>query len=202
MQNPYTGYTEQALFAAMAKGEESAFAELFRLYHHRVYGLTLKLVKDQVAAEDLAQEVFVKLWESREKMVEVNDVKSYLLTMAANHTYNYLRKLLNEEAMFKRLTVLMEDRLAENADARALLRNSEQLVQEAVDRLPPQQQQVYRLSFFEGLPYAEIAEKLAISQNTVRNHLVAANRSVRKYLLDSQGYSPLFLLLLLLDQHG
>lgn len=198
MQHPYASHTEQMLFAKIADDDVEAFTELFRRYSRRIQALVFKLTKSKEAAEDVTQEVFIWLWDHRKNLREIDAVQSYLFKMAANRTNNFLRSMLNDERKCLRLGEIMRDRLADSADGQALLHNSEKLLMEAIDQLPQQQQKVYRLRFFDELDYEQIGDRLNISQNTVRNHFVAANRAIRTYLIEKQGFLPGVLVYLLL----
>jgi RNA polymerase sigma-70 factor (ECF subfamily) len=180
---------EKSLFAAIAKGEEAAFTELFKRYDKRIYYFTLKMIKTEDLAEEITQDVFIKLWEKRETLVSVLNPEAYILTIAANHTMNQIQKHLSEKKMRQRLARLMREKFENNADELLLLHDSQTMVRQAVDKLPPQQKRVYQLSRDEGLNYDEIAGTMDISRHTVRNHLVEALRSIRQYV-DDQGPVP------------
>ncbi|MDP4251189.1 MAG: RNA polymerase sigma-70 factor [Bacteroidota bacterium] len=175
-------YPEKELFAAISKGDEAAFTELFRRYDKRFYFFALKMIHDPVIAEDLTQEIFIKIWENRRILDTVNNPEAYLLTTAANHALNQIKKNLSEQKMLKRLAAYSRENFISNTDERLLLHDQEALLQQALERLPKQQKRVYHLSRLSGLNYEEIAGILKISPHTVRNHLVEALRSIRCYL--------------------
>lgn len=191
MRSSYSSYSNQALFAALPKGDEEVFTELFKRYDTRIHRFVLKMVKLESEAEELTQDIFVHLWDQRLKLDGVENGEGFLITMAAHRVYNYVRKSLNEEKMRARLAQVMLEQASESADGLALLHGSENLVKQAIDKLPEQQKKVFLASFYEGLNYGEIAQKLKISPNTVRNHLVAANRSIRLYINEQGAVSIL-----------
>ncbi len=190
---PQPDHSDKELFLQIAEGDQSAFAELFRRYDRRIYPFVLKMIKEPSLAEEIAQEIFVKLWEQRAKLATVDNPQSWLLTLAAHHTLDQIRIRLNERKMLQRLSELWKGASANDTEETLQFRESSALVQQAVDQLPLQQQKVFRLSREEGLNYQEIGARLDISPNTVRNHLVEALRSIRVYL-EEHGELPVLLL--------
>lgn len=179
-----TGYTDQDLFQLIAQADEAAFSELFRRYDKRIYPFVLKMIKDSVLAEEITQEIFIKLWSHREKLPYIDQPESYILTIAARYTLDQIRKRINEGRMLQRLRIVLKNNTHNDTEEALLLRDSAALIQKAVNQLPPQQKAVYKLSRQEGLKYDEIASELNISQNTVRNHLVKALQYIREFLQD------------------
>jgi RNA polymerase sigma-70 factor (ECF subfamily) len=191
----YSSHTDEQLLSLLKNDDEAAFTELFRRYDKRIYFFALKMIKNETLAEEIVQEIFIKLWNKRDALTPIDNAQAYILTIAANHTLNQIKKHLSEQRMLDRLAALMKEKFTNNVEELLLLHDSETLVMQAVDKLPPQQKRVYLLSRQEGLNYEEIADKLNISRNTVRNHLVEALRSIR-YYIDEQGKVPVTLLAL------
>jgi RNA polymerase sigma-70 factor (family 1) len=185
-------HTDKSLFTEISSGDQSAFAELFRRYDRRIYPFVLKMIKSEALAEEITQEIFIKIWEQRAKLATVDNPEAWLLTLTAHHTLDQIRKRLNERNMLQRLANLWKDAAANDTEETIQHRESASLVRAAVERLPLQQRKVYRLSREEGLDYREIGARLEISPNTVRNHLVQALRSIRVYL-EEHGELPVFL---------
>jgi RNA polymerase sigma-70 factor (family 1) len=184
-------YTDRDLFRLIALGDEPAFAELFRRYDRRIYPFVLKMIKSQILAEEIAQEIFIKIWRHRESLSIIEQPESYILTIAARHTLDQIKKRLNEHKMLQRFSAGLSPTHNEPEEL-LLLKDTEELIQRAVDQLPPQQKSVYLLSRKQGLSYEEIGQELKISPNTVRNHLVKALAAIRIWL-EQQDQLPLFL---------
>ena len=185
-------YTDHELFRSIATGNESAFAELFRRYDRRIYPFVLKMIKDTVLAEEITQEIFIKIWRYRETLTAIDQPESYILTIAARHTLDQIKKRLNEHRMLKRFSAGFKS-AHNDPEELLLLKDTEELIQRAVDQLPPQQKSVYLLSRKQGMSYEEIGRELNISPNTVRNHLVKALATIRIWL-EQQDQLPVFLL--------
>jgi RNA polymerase sigma-70 factor (ECF subfamily) len=185
-------YTDRDLFRLIALGDEPAFAELFRRYDRRIYPFVLKMIKNPLLAEEIAQEIFIKIWRHRETLHTIDQPESYILTIAARHTLDQIKKRLNENRMLQRFSAGLSS-AHNDPEELLLLKDTEELIQRAVDQLPPQQKSVYLLSRRQGMSYEEIGRELNISPNTVRNHLVKALAAIRVWL-EQQDQLPLFLL--------
>lgn len=184
-------YTDRDLFRLIALGDEPAFAELFRRYDRRIYPFVLKMIKSPILAEEITQEIFIKIWRHRESLSVIEQPESYILTIAARHTLDQIKKRLNEHKMLQRFSAGLSPTHNEPEEL-LLLKDTEELIQRAVDQLPPQQKSVYLLSRQQGLSYEEIGQELKISPHTVRNHLVKALAAIRIWL-EQQDQLPLFL---------
>jgi len=168
-----------------------AFEELFRRYDRRIYPFVLKIIRTEALAQELTQEIFIKIWQHRQKLAAVENPEAYIFTMAVRHTLDQVKRRLNESRMLQRLAAVRP--LTHNDTEEALLlRDRAALLQQAVDQLPPQQKAVYILSRQNGLDYDQIGRELNISPNTVRNHLVKALQFIKTYMRD-QDLLPTFL---------
>jgi RNA polymerase sigma-70 factor (ECF subfamily) len=176
-----TQHTDHDLFRLIAKEDQTAFSELFRRYDKRIYPFVLKMIKTPVLAEEITHEIFIKIWKHRDKLPAIDQPEAYILTIAARHTLDQIKKRLSENKMLQGLSASKENS-HNDTEEKLLLRDRAALVQQAVDQLPPQQRSVYELSRLEGMNYEQIARQLQISPNTVRNHLVKALRSIRDYM--------------------
>lgn len=192
----FRSYSNDALLLQLQHSSEGAFAELFARYERRIYNFTFKMVKDQNIATDITQEVFIRIWTKRTQLSEVRNMEAYIFTIASNLTLNQIKKNVREREIRERLLSQWQQRKSSDADNLLLLHDCESLVAKVVDNLPPQQQRIYKLSREEGLNYDEIAHRVQISPNTVRNHLVKALQTIRVFI-EKQGQIPhLFLLLI------
>jgi RNA polymerase sigma-70 factor (ECF subfamily) len=189
------------LLALVAKGDETAFHTLFTQYRHKVYHSALRLLQSASHAEDVLQEVFMKLWVGREKLPEINCFSAYLATITRNHIYNALRKLANEELLLEKL---LSPHPADRPDApieNLSLKELQDTLQKVIATLTPQQKKVFELSRMEGLKHEEIATRLNISRETVKKHISEALRIVRGQVLRHRQI-PQLSLLLIFFQHS
>lgn len=157
------------------------FKGLFDNYKDRVYGYVLKICRSPYAAEEITQEIFMKLWFCRDLLHEIENPDAYIFRMAKNKTLNYLRQAKHDEKLLQQLQQQMKTE-ENDADQKAVMADYERLLREALALVSPQRRQVYQLSRIQGLSYDEIAAHLQLSRNTVRNHLVEALRFIRTYM--------------------
>jgi len=194
----YSTHTDSELFKLVAQSEETAFSEIFRRYDKLIYPFVLKMIKTESVAEELTQEIFIKLWFNRQKLKDVSNPSSYLFSIAANHTLDHIRKKLNERRMLNHLSEKLKGDSSNNTEESMLFRDCEALIEKALTGLPPQQKKIYTLSRQHGLKNEEIANQLSLSPNTVRNHLSDALKSIRTYM-EKKGQVYISLLILLLQ---
>ncbi len=190
-------YDERALFVLVAEGDEAAFRRLFESYTPKLNAFFLKMTKDAGPARDLVQEVFLNIWLYRASLASVDNPSAYIYRIASNIAIAHFRK---EDVQRKVLAGLSYDKPNQQNFDESLqitqLKEVQGLINEAVKKLPPQQQQVFRLSREDGLSRGEIALKLGLAEKTVRNHLTLSLRAIQQFLADHHAmYIPVFLLL-------
>jgi len=174
-------FQEHELLRQVAMGDEIAFRQLFTLYHHQLGAYIYRITESTEVAEEIVQDVFLKIWMSREALQVVKNFRAYLFVTSKNHALNVLRKIIRER---NRQSNWDEDTinaipLADNDD---LTSQYYGLLDKAIDCLPPQQQKVYLLSRHEHLKYIEIAERLNLSRETVKKYLQIAVSSITNYI--------------------
>lgn len=160
---------------------EIAFKQLYDRYKNRIYGYALTITHSTHAAEEITQELFIKLWTNRESLDNIDNIEHYIFTMARNRTLNYLRKAANDAQLLAHLRGAMVFANNEVEDY-VIIDDYKAIVEKAINQLSPQRRMVFRLSRYEGLKMEEIAQQLHLSRNTVKNHLAAALRFIRTYL--------------------
>jgi RNA polymerase sigma-70 factor (family 1) len=174
---------EKDLFLLISKGDERAFHQLFHLYNKQLLPFIYKLVQSDAAAEEIVQEVFIKIWNNRQKLSEINVPKAWIIRIVSNEAYNYLRKQATEGRLLKNIKERSQEHTLTPEDAMSE-RELSTIIQSGISQLPPQMKMVYLLNKEDGLSIAEIAEKLGISPNTVKNHLVSALKKLRIYIIE------------------
>jgi len=179
---PNTAHYSTAV-ARLAKGEEAAFREIFEHFSPKVHGYALRIVHSAVDAEELVQEVFLKLWLNRERLANVENFDAYLFTIARNATYNYLKRISVEKRA--RLGFAEQVPFHEPPTEEAIIYGDyAKFLHRAIERLSPQQRLIYNLCHREGMKYDEVAAKLKISKFTVKTHMQQALRSIKMQLRD------------------
>ena len=172
-----------------------SFTEVYRAYHSYLFHFALKFLKSSELAEELVHDVFLKLWENRVRLDAELSLKGYLIKICKNHIINILSRASREKAIM--LEISKSGSTAHNETENAIMSaDYEAHADSLISQLPPQRQKVFRMYRFEEMNPEEISRQLGISKGTVKDHLLKANRFIRKYLQASTGI-PLKVILLL-----
>lgn len=174
-------YDEAALLALLKQDSEYAFQLIFDLYRNRVYRIAMLYVKSSALAEDIVQDVFMKIWFQRKNLPELVSFEAWICTLSKNLTINCLKKLAHEWKARQHWN--KENNLVEDTTDHKI-RNAQysELLSQAIAQLPEQQQKVYRLAKETGLSYEAIAQELSISPLTVKTHMARALAAIRSFL--------------------
>lgn len=176
-----TIYEEKELLHRVAGGDEIAFRQIFHHYHRILRPFVVKLTRSDLAAEEVLQEVFLKIWLYREKLALVENPKAYIVRIVSNESLNYLRLQAKNNRLFEEIGQIPAQEYS-SPEQTLSYRETEQLIQEAVRQMPAGCQQVYRLSREEHKRIPEIASALNLSDSTVKNQLVKALKIIRLYI--------------------
>jgi RNA polymerase sigma-70 factor (family 1) len=188
---------DAVLLQRLVQGDETAFRELYEDYQGRLFLFAYRFTKSKEAAEEIVQDVFVKLWEKREQIKIEKNFAGYLFRVTRNLIIDGLKRAALDKKVQQRIYTHMQ--VLRNPIADELLNKElERLHQQAINALTEQRRTVYLLSREEELSYAEIAERLGISKNTVHNHMVSALQSIREHLSNHPDLSAVTLILILL----
>jgi RNA polymerase sigma-70 factor (family 1) len=181
--------TATALFTAAdhnnpEKALEILFSDIFRQHEHRLFILALRLTKSEQTASDIIQEVFLKLWEQREKMAGINNMEAWLYRLTENKIIDFLRKAAADNRLKEKIWAGLQQIMNET-ESHIAAKEYNQIIQKAINELPPQRRLIYQLNKEEGLDYQQIADELKISRHTVKNQLFTAVQSVRRFITKS-----------------
>jgi len=188
-----TAYDEVAVLSAVTAGDQKAFERLFLQYKDRVYTIAFTYTENRVIAEEIVQDVFVRVWKNRHKLEEIDVFSSWVYTIARNRALTALQKIAREGERREELVSYLP---TEVSDAEERVENNymEELLEKALTRLSPQQRTVFVLSRLQGRSRKEVAEMLNLSPATVSVHLTIALRSIRAFLTNHLEWSSLLLL--------
>ena len=178
--NNFTIKNEKALLKKVSQGDEEAFSQIFYAYHNKLGAYVYRFTESREAAEDIVQEVFLKIWTDREKLATVERFGAYLYVLSRNHTLNRLRQLAKKRVKEKEAL----EALKQSSPAIETKENDPdyyEIMDRAVEKLPPQQHKVYTLKYRKHLKYKEIAQQMGISPETVKKYLKLAKQSITKY---------------------
>ncbi|HTF27693.1 MAG TPA: RNA polymerase sigma-70 factor [Flavitalea sp.] len=162
-------------------GDETAFRLAYGLYSGKIYKLAYRFLKNQELSEEIVQETFITFWLNRDKLDPNLNLWPYLHVITKRLSINSLKQIYkstdNLQLLIQR-TILEHSHIDEYIAAEDL----KIFTQKIIDQLPRQQQLVFKLSRNDGLSYKEIADKLQISQHTVRNHMIQALKTLKTHL--------------------
>lgn len=188
--------TEKELVIGLRQGDRKAFQLLFEYYAKRIFAFAKGYLKSNSDAEEIVQNVFVKVWNVRASVNTELSFKSYLFKI----TYNDVREFFNKQSRENRYkheildyAIEFDNRTEDRIDYKSLL----DLVETRIEQLPPRQREVMVLSKKQGIPTQEIAALLEISPRTVEKHLAEALKQLKKDLGEDHIAGLLFYYLFL-----
>jgi len=174
--------TERMLLRQVATGDQTSFTILFKHYSKTVYPFALKLTRSDELAEEILQEIFLKIWINRQNLPEIENFGAYINRMTRNYAYNVLRRIAHENLISFELSKQMTEEVNSTEDT-VIYRDLEHSLNRAISCLTPQQKLVYTLCQQEGLKYSEVAGRLNISSSTVHTHMKLALKFIRTYFV-------------------
>ena len=188
---------ENELVTRLRDDNQEAFAQLYRLYSGRLLGYIIRLVKSDWYAAELLQDTFVKLWNNRKNIDPDGSFRSYLFRIAENNVYDFFRKAARD----KKLQEAIIKNACENyrhVEENLLTKENEQILQDAINLLPPKRRQIFQLIKIEERSYEEVSTLLNISVSTINDHIVKATKSIhealKQYHIAELGMIFIFLL--------
>lgn len=188
-------YIEQTLLGSISQGNEEAFRELYELYVPRLIPFVRSLVQTESLVNDVIQQTFLCIWIGRKKLEEVNDAKSYIFKIAANTCYKIFRRNQVEKKVFTKMDS-PEDIDQDNPQEALQMRELMKALEYSIGQLSPQRKKIYLLSRQHGLTIPEIASRLGLSVNTVRNTLSSSLEDIRDHLVKRGYHLTVFFIIL------
>ena len=185
-------FRDEQIALALSKRDEAAFEQVFKTHYKNLHAYAFTVLKDEVAAEEMVQQVFFKLWERSDRLTISGSVAAYLYRAVHNESLNYLKHLKVKSSHQLHVAYSMKNK-SEQEQPKLMGKELENKFREALNELPEQCRTVFQLSRFEEMKYKEIADKLDISVKTVENHMGKALKLLRTKLVD---FLPLLILLL------
>jgi RNA polymerase sigma-70 factor, ECF subfamily len=184
--------TDEVLFDKVKQDDNAAFESLFRTYYATLSHYACAILQDLDEAEEIVQDVFVKIWEKRTQLTIETSFKAYIYQSVKNKCLNHIR---NKKTQNSHLTII-DKRDYESPNALTDLTADElnDKLYEAMEALPPKCKQIFQLSRLDGLKHAEIATQLDLKVKTIENQIGIALKFLRNHLAD---YLPTYVLLLL-----
>ena len=188
---------ERSLILRLIGGDEDAFCELYATYKNRLIYFAMRFLKSREYAEDVFQDAFTVVWQSRRFINPDASFYSYLYTIMRNRILNQLRNAANEEKLKESILSQALD-YTEDTKREVMLNDLKSLISHALQQLTPRQREIFEMSREAQLSHKEIADKLGISVNTVQEHISISLKLIRTYLIKYSGSEYVDLLLLLI----
>jgi RNA polymerase sigma-70 factor (family 1) len=174
-------FNEKQILQQLSQGSETAFEKIYYFYSQRLYSKVLRLVKSDVIAEEILQDVFLVIWDNRSNIDPEKSFCSYLFCIATNKCYDYYRKIKKDKEFLRKLT-----QPSGNTDTiEQCIINKEFLaiINDAIELLPPKRKLIFRLCKIEYKSYADVSTQLGISLSTISDHIVKANHFIKNEIV-------------------
>lgn len=191
--------TDTELAILLIHDDEAAFSELYVRYKDKLYYFCLHLLKSKEEANDIVQEIFIRIWESRSFINPDLSFSSFLYTMARNRIMNYFRDM-DIDIKVKEMIASQKITTEETAESQIIYTEYQEILRTAIEQLPTQRQRIFNMSRIENMSHKEIAAELNISVNTVQEHISEALKFIKIYFNKNADLTmslllPLFILL-------
>lgn len=184
------------LVVRLIRDDQEAFCELYAKYKDRLLYFTMRFVKSREFAEDIYQDAFTVIWQSRRFLDPEGAFSSYLYSIVKNRVLNELRNIENDRKLKSHILANTLDH-SDSTNQHLLTNELEAILVKALKKLTPRQRQIFEMSRNEQMAHKEIAEMLGISVFTVQEHISIALKSIKHYLKEYPDYLLGFLLILI-----
>ena len=188
-------FNEKLLVKGLMFGEAKAFRKLFNTYKNDVYAYSMSMLKSKELAEEIVQDVFLNIWQHRDRLNPDLSFKSYVFTITRNLTFNLISKVANNRKLIGEVFYESQKSYSPIEDELADI-DYENIKKKAIDTLPPKRKIIFEMSRNEDKSYEEISKELNISISTVKCQMNKALSTMRDFL---QKHGDVTLLITLLS---
>ncbi|HEY8513326.1 MAG TPA: RNA polymerase sigma-70 factor [Cyclobacteriaceae bacterium] len=178
----HSRHDEEFLFASIRKGDKEAFAELFNRYWNTAFFIAYQKLRDQGAAEEVVQDLFISLWNKRESLA-IHNFSSYLYACVKNKCLNYIESKIIEKKhwdYYKQFIPQADYETEKMVSYNTLL----EAINTSMESLPKKTRRVFQLNRLEGRSVSEIANALNLSEKAIEYHLARSLKHLRMHLKD------------------
>ena len=172
----------------LVEGDEEAFVMLYNKYHRKIYYTALKITGSEELAQDVTQDVFLKIWETRSRIDPHQNFAAYIHVICRNVIFNLYKKAALEDTIRKQLQQFAAITTSDEEDD-DFYESYKELLYKAIEELPVQRRKIYEYCKLKGKTYDHLAHTLCISRSTVQDHIVKANKFIKESLLKYGGAS-------------
>ena len=179
-------YNEKLLLQQLSEDSEIAFEKIYNFYSPRLYCRILRMLKSEAIAEEILQDVFLIIWDTRNKLDPEKSFCSYLFCIATNKCYDYYRRMVRDKKLLQKLNGLSG--YFDSIDEDVINKESSAILYHAIEQLPPKRKLIFRLCKVEGKSYEEVGLQLGISPSTISDHIVKANLFIKDQIIKQGHY--------------
>ncbi len=174
-------HQEQMLICQLRAGDKQAFNQLFYQHERKLYNFSCKLLHSQEDAEEIVQEVFIRVWEHRATLKEGFPFEAFIIRIAKNLIYNKAKRRVNEYA-YKEYCLKHTTPAPLTTENEVNFNTLEALTSHFIEQLPPKRKTIFTLSRISGLTNQEIARQMNVSTSTVENQINKTLKALRHHL--------------------
>ena len=184
------------LVKGLMRGDKKSFDGLYNYYYPKLYTFSKSFLKVEDDINDILQETFIKLWDNRHNIKNVETFNSWIFTVTKNAVVSFFRTKIKDRDFEGRVKQMAtSERLVFNSDLE--YEDLKERVEQIIDQLPEKRRKIFKLSREEALSYRDIAERMDISIKTVEDHMLYSLRFLRKRLKDVELFTLLYIYLFL-----
>jgi RNA polymerase sigma-70 factor (ECF subfamily) len=190
-EQPFSVDFSSVLLSQIAAGDQAAFRQVYLAFYKRLYQFALAIVKTKEPAEEIVEDVFIRIWQQKDGLLTIRNLRVYLYTATKNTALNYLSKKARESITepFDHIQIEL-DGSAITPEQILITTEMYKKIQKAVEALPPRCKMIFKLVREDGLRYKEIAEILNISVNTIDVQMAIAVKRIA-FALEAEFGFPL-----------
>lgn len=192
-----TGKSNKELLLLLQNDDRVAFYNIYERFSKRLYGFVIRYLKNESDTEEIVQEVFIKIWEARNKIDIYSSFESFIFTITYNTTISLLRKRMSEKKYIEYLQSLQKTDFSPEVENEVFFNELNEKVYSLLNEVTPRQKEIFLLSRDSGLTHEEIASKLQISINTVKKHIANTLSFLKSNIDNSLIINILFIYLFL-----
>ncbi len=169
----------------LKNGDRTSFRWIYDEYHALIYRYCFKFLRQKTLAQEATADVFIVVWQKRHLIVPDQPFTPLLFKIGKDIAYNYLKKISRNKTLIAHYLATVMDSHHENGETIFMEKEALEALQKAIEDLPPKRKKIFKLRYYEGLNNKDIAQKMQISINTVREQLAQARRFLKQYISNS-----------------
>lgn len=174
-------YNESQLIADLKMGSQAAFTQLYNHYSQKIYFNVLAMVKDELIAEELVQDIFSTIWQKKASINIETSFAGYLYTLSRNKVYDFFKQLDLNDKLYTNIKSIATTSYT-HVEETLFSKENAHLLQEAINALPPQRRKVFELCKLKGLSYQQASEQMGVSVSTIKDHMAHARAAIKLFV--------------------